>query len=99
MYIRLQGDSHLLITTMKDPDGAVTEVVLADLGQDPELNLFIAAEIGRRKDPELWEGISNFHILQSLENYKRRSGGFKPALVAVKGNRKDVEDELEEDNG
>jgi hypothetical protein len=93
MYIRLEGDNHLLVSTVDGPDGSPREVVLADLGQDPELNLFIAADMGRRKDPELWEGISNFHLLQALENYKRRAGRFKPSLVVFKGKRKDNEEE------
>jgi hypothetical protein len=92
MYIRLEGANHLLITTIQGPDGVPREAVLADLGSDPELNLFIAAEAGRRKDPELWSGISNFHLLQALENYKRRAGRFKPALVAFKGKRTDDEE-------
>ncbi len=93
MYIRLEGDSHLLVSTIEGPDGSAHEVVLADLGEDPELNLFIAADIGRRKQPELWEGVHNFHLLQALENYKRRAGHFKPALVAFNGKRRENEEE------
>jgi hypothetical protein len=96
MYIRLEGQNHLLIKTVEGPDGAPREVVLGDLGEDPELNLFIAAEVGRRKEPELWEGVSNFHLLQALENYKRRAGRFKPALVAFKGRRTESKQEGEE---
>ena len=87
MYIRLEGNDHLLIRTVPGSDGGPREVVLANLGQDPELNLFIAADGGRRSRPELWEGVSDFHLLQALENFKRRLGGFKPALVGVKGKR------------
>ncbi len=96
MYIRLEGENHLLFRTVEGPDGSPREVLLADLGQDPELNLFIAAEIGRRKEPELWEGVSNFHVLQALENYKRRMGHHKPALVAFKGKRSDSEEQGEQ---
>lgn len=85
MYIRLAGDDHLLVKTVKGPDAAPKEVVLASLGQDPELNLFFAAEQGRRDHPELWEDVSDFHLLQALENFKRRMGSLKPALVLIKG--------------
>lgn len=88
MYIRVENNEHLLIRTMPGADGLPREVVLANLGQDAELNLFITAESERRSRPELWEGVSDFHLLQALENYKRRMGGFKPALVGVKGNRR-----------
>ncbi len=82
---RLVGDDHLLVRTVKGPDAAPKEVVLASLGQDPELNLFLAAEQGRRDHPDLWEDVSDFHLLQALENYKRRLGSLKPALVVIKG--------------
>jgi hypothetical protein len=85
MYIRLAGDEHLLVRTVKGPNAAPKEVVLASLGQDPELNLFLAAEQGRRDHPELWEDVSDFHLLHALENYKRRMGSLKPALVVIKG--------------
>jgi len=87
MYIRLEDDRCLLIRTLRGPEGQPRELVLADLGQDPELNLFFTAESGRLRDPDLWEGVTDFHLLQALENYKRRLGGFRPVLVAVKGNR------------
>ena len=52
MYIRLEGNEHILVKTEKGPDGAPREVILGDLGLDPELNLFLVAEQGRRKNPE-----------------------------------------------
>jgi hypothetical protein len=88
MYIRLEDNDHLLIRTMPGSDGRPREVILVNLGQDPELNLFLAAEDGRRSRPELWEGVTDFHLLQALENYKRRLAGFKPTLVGVKVRRK-----------
>jgi len=87
MYIRLEDDRCLLVRTLRGPHGEPRELVLADLGNDPELNLFLAAESGRLRNPDLWEGVTDFHLLQALENYKRRVGGFRPALVAVRGNR------------
>jgi hypothetical protein len=91
MYIRLEGDEHLLVRTIKGTDGPPKEVVLARLGQDPESNLFFSAERGRREQPELWQGIEDFHLLQALENYKRRLGRFKPALVAFNGGREQTD--------
>ncbi|MBI5249016.1 MAG: hypothetical protein HY912_05930 [Desulfomonile tiedjei] len=85
MYIRLDGDDHILVRTMRGTDGAPKEVVLANLGQDPELNLFLGAEQGRRENPAVWEDVSDFHLLQALENYKRRLGSYRPALVTIKG--------------
>jgi hypothetical protein len=85
MYIRLEGDEHILAKTGKGPDGKPQEFVLANLGSDPEINLFLAAERGRREHPELWEGVGDFHVLQALENYKRRIGNLKPALVTIQG--------------
>jgi hypothetical protein len=91
VYIRLEGNDHILVKTERGPDGVPREVVLGDLGQDPELNLFFAAEQGRRKNPELWEGVNDFQLLQALQNYKRRLGNYRPALVAVPGKRADSE--------
>jgi hypothetical protein len=85
MYIRFEGGECVLIRTIRGEDGEPVETVLAGLGEDPELNLFLAAEQGRRSEPEKWEGVENFHLLQALENFKRRLGGYKPALVAVDG--------------
>ncbi len=85
MYIRLEGLEHLLVKTVQGPDGLPQELILAKLGPDPELNLFFSAERGRRERPALWEGVTDFHLLQALENYKRRLGRLKPALVAVIG--------------
>jgi hypothetical protein len=90
MYIRLEGDEHLLIRTVRGPEDEPAETVIARLGADPELNLFFAAERGRREHPELWEGVRDFDLLQALENFKRRMGRFKPALVAVKGGLEDT---------
>ncbi len=85
MYIRLEGKNHLLVRTVKGPKGHPVELVLADLGRDPELNLFSSAHRGRREHPERWEGVDDFHLLLALENYKRRVGHSKPALMAVQG--------------
>ncbi len=85
MYIRSDGDEHILVKNVQGIDGAPTETVLANLGTDPELNLFFAAQQSRREHPELWEGVSDYHLLQALENFKRRIGGMKPALVCVDG--------------
>ncbi len=85
MYIRLEGNEHLLIRTIEGTDGTPKEVILANLGQDPELNLFLAADRGRRDNPEVWEGVSDFHLLQAWENYKRRLGRFRPSLVVIEG--------------
>ncbi len=84
MYIRLDGDEHVLVRTSAGEDGLPHETVVAKLGSDPELNLFLSAEQGRREHPELWDGVSDFHLLQALENFKRRLGRLKPALVALK---------------
>jgi hypothetical protein len=84
MYIRLDGDEHVLVRTAAGEDGLPQETVIARLGSDPELNLFFSAEQGRREHPELWDGVSDFHLLQALENFKRRLGQLKPALVAVR---------------
>lgn len=89
MYIRLEDDRHLLIRSIKGEDGKPAELLLADLGSDPELNLFGAAEEGRRKHPDRWDGIEDFHVLQALENFKRRIGHYKPALVVVEGKRRE----------
>jgi hypothetical protein len=85
MYIRREGNDHLLVRTVKGPKGHPIELLLANLGVDPELNLFSSAQRGRREHPEDWEGVHDFHLLQALENYKRRVGRSKPALVAVQG--------------
>jgi hypothetical protein len=61
MYIRREGDEHVLVRTIEGPDGLPDEAVPANLGTDPELSLFIAAEQGRRKDHELWEGVTDYH--------------------------------------
>ncbi len=91
MYIRLEGLAHLLIRTVQGPDGLPRELVLANLGSDPELNLFPSAEQGRREHPDLWDNVTDFHLLQALENYKRRVGHFKPALVAVAAKKQELE--------
>ena len=85
MYIRLEGDDHLLVRTAKGPAGEPAEIILANLGIDPELNLFSSAHQARREHPEHWEGVHDYHLLQALENYKRRVGHSKPALAAVQG--------------
>jgi hypothetical protein len=85
MYIRLEDDRHLLAKTGKDPQDHTVEIILADLGKDAESNLFSAAEVGRRKCPDLWEGVTDYHILQAWETFKRRLGHFKPVLVALQG--------------
>jgi hypothetical protein len=85
VYIRLEGPEHLLVKTVRGSDGLPQEMILAKLGSDPELNLFFSAERGRRERPGLWEGVTDLHLLQALENYKRRLGRLKPALVAVTG--------------
>ncbi len=87
MYIKLQGNEYVLVRILPGSDGPPREVVLAYLGQDPELNLFLTARQGRQQAPELWDGVHDYHLLQALENFKRRIGGFKPALVAVKGGK------------
>ncbi len=88
LYIRAEGDKCLLVRTMEGPDGAPQEIILADLGSDPELNIFFVVQEGRRKDPEKWRGVHDYHALQALETFKRRNSGYKPALVAVDGGRK-----------
>ncbi len=93
MYIRLEGENHLLVRTVRTAEQGVREVVLADLGIDPELNLFTSAEQGRRKEPELWDGVTDFHLLQALENYKRRLGNYRPALVVIQGKQPDTDGE------
>lgn len=85
MYIRLEGNDHLLVRTVKGPDDQPREVVIANLGPDPELNLFASAQQGRRQHPEHWDGVHDYHLLQALQNYKRRLGNYKPALTAVQG--------------
>jgi hypothetical protein len=85
MYIRHEGDEHLLARTREGPDGNPQEVILARLGTDPELNLFFSSERGRREEPELWDGVNDLDLLQALENFKRRLGHYRPALVAVHG--------------
>ena len=85
MYIRIEGDEHLLVKNVEGIDGTPSERILAKLGSDPELNLFFAAQQSRRNHPDLWENVSDYHLLQALENYKRRLGGQKPALVCVEG--------------
>lgn len=87
MYIRAEGDTCLLVRTVKGPDGNPQEVTIADLGSDPELNIFFVVQEGRRKDPEKWRDIHDYHALQALENFKRRTSGYKPALVAVDGGK------------
>jgi hypothetical protein len=85
MYIRLEGDQLILARSGSDEKGNPSEIVLANLGSDAELNLFLCAEQGRRERPDLWEGVTDFHLLQALENHKRRMGNMKPALVTVQG--------------
>lgn len=85
MYIRMDGDECLLARTTRGDDGLPQELVLARLGVDPELNLFFAAQQGRREHPELWEGVNDLHLIQALENFKRRMRRMRPALVCVKG--------------
>lgn len=93
MYIKLEQDEHILVRTVKGPDNLPREIVLARLGQDPELNLFLSAETGRREQPERWEGVEDFHLLQALENFKRRQGRLKPALVSVNVRRHQGQDD------
>lgn len=93
MYIRFHENEYQLVRIFPTPDGPPSEVVLARLGEDPDLNLFIAAGQGRRKHPELWDGVHDYHLLQALENLKRRLGGYKPALVAVQGGKVAPEEE------
>jgi hypothetical protein len=95
LFITLEGNDHLLIRRILGSDNLPRDVVLANLGSDPELNLFIAAEIGRRKEPEQWEDVSDFHLLQALENFKRRTSGYRPSLVSVKTSK--PEDDPETD--
>jgi hypothetical protein len=100
MYIKVVNNEHVLVRTIQGTDGKPREVDLANLGEDPELNLFLAGEKGRRDAPELWEGVHDFHLLQALENFKRRIGGYKPALVAFDGNKtpdETTEDEQEDE--
>jgi len=85
MYIRLEGNDHLLVRTLKGPEDRPAEVILANLGPDPELNLFASARQGRSDHPEHWEGVHDYHLLQALENYKRRVGHCRPALTALQG--------------
>lgn len=87
MYIKVVNNEHVLVRTLQGSDGTPREVVLANLGPDPELNLFLAARKGRQDNPELWDDVLDYHLLQALETFKRRVGGFKPALVAVNGRR------------
>jgi hypothetical protein len=91
MYIRVEGDEHLLIRTVKGHDGAPQELIIANLGSDPELNLFLTAESGRRDKPDLWEGVEDHHLLLALENFKRRLRHQKPALVPIEGNARRVD--------
>jgi hypothetical protein len=93
VYIRLEGPEHLLVRTVRGSDGLPQELIMAKLGSDPELNLFFSAERGRREQPGLWEGVTDFHLLQALENYKRRLGHLKPALVAVAGKNSETTQE------
>ncbi len=96
MYIRLEGDEHLLVRTVKGDGGIPREVVLARLGPDPELNLFLSAQVERRKHPELWEGVEDYHLLQALETFKRRIGRQKPALVVIDGKKGPTEADREQ---
>ena len=93
MYIRLEGDEHLLIRTVQGDDGGPGELVLASLGSDPELNLFLAAESGRMDRPDVWEGVEDHHLLLALENFKRRLRHQKPALVPIEGLERPLERE------
>ena len=93
MYIRIEGDEHLLIRTVKGNDEVPQEIVLANLGSDPELNLFLAASSGRRNHPDLWDGVEDHHLLLALENFKRRLRHQRPALVPVKGKTNQFETE------
>ena len=95
MYIRLEDGEHILIRTVQGPDGLPQEKLLANLGPDPELTLFSAAEQGRRENPQDWEEIHDYHLLQALETFKRRIGNFKPALVGVRGKLRREEDSPE----
>ncbi|MCA1962302.1 MAG: hypothetical protein LDL33_16115 [Desulfomonile sp.] len=96
MYIRSNGDEFVLVRTIAGTDGHPREVVLCSLGQDPELNLYFAIERGRHENPELWEGVEDFHALQALENHKRRMGGFKPSLVVFRGRKEPDEESVDE---
>jgi hypothetical protein len=91
VYIRLEDDEYVLVRTVEGVDGSPREQILAGLGQDPELNLFVAAETGRRKNSDLWEGIRDFDLLQALENFKRRLRRSKAALVTINGKRKSTD--------
>lgn len=97
MYIKVEQDEHILVRTVKGPDDRPREIVLARLGQDPELNLFLSAETGRREQPERWDGVEDFHLLQALENFKRRQGRMKPALVSVNVQRPQGQDDRAEE--
>ena len=99
MYIKYDDGEHVLVRTVRGPDALPREVVLARLGQDPELNLFSSAEEGRERHPELWEDVHDFHVLQALQNYKRKIGNFRPALVSVKGKLAKRVTPEEEDEG
>lgn len=96
MYIRREDDDHLLIRTVQGPDGNPEEEIIGRLGFDPELNLFAVAETGRRGNPEKWRDIDDFHLLQALENFKRRPAGMKPALVAYDGRKAPHSDDISE---
>lgn len=60
--------------TMRGDDREPRETLPARLGEDPELNLFVAAEHGRRSEPDKLEGVASIHLRQALENFKRRLG-------------------------
>jgi hypothetical protein len=93
LFIKLEENEHFLMRTILGPDNLPRDVVLASLGSDPELNLFIAAEIGRRKEPELWKDVPDLHLLQALENFKRRTSGYRPSLLSVKNSRPEDDSE------
>jgi hypothetical protein len=91
VYIRAQGDGYILVKTVKGPDGKPEEIHLADLGEDPELNLYFVVSEGRRKDPDLWKDIHDYHALQALEIFKRRTSGYKAPLAPVNGGKESVD--------
>lgn len=85
MYIRVEDDRYVLIRTTAGTGAAPQETILADLGDDPELNIYFAVENGRRDNPNLWEDVNDGQVLHALENFKRRTSGHRPVLGVVKG--------------
>jgi hypothetical protein len=86
-----EGDDHILVKSIPGTDGKPRHTRLANLGADPELNLYFVIQEQRRKDPETWKGIHDFHVLQALETFKRRNSGHKPPLVAFQGGKREPE--------